>query len=150
MKFLMLCFFNLMIFTITSAQDSTTTTDTHKEQTTHEILQLTKTADSDKYGLTGDFPVKVGTGKKGGPYNQRAYLDLLRDGQGNKIKYARIGACCPYSSENALFGGTALVDRYGIVYKDKNGKKKKAEIFISFYDYEEPMIPVGFQAATDK
>jgi hypothetical protein len=114
-----------------------------------EITALTKMADSDKYGFTGEFPVKVGTGKRGGPYNQRAYLELLRDGRGKPVEYKRVGGgCCPYKSENALFGDFALVDSYEIKYKDKDGKKKKAIIYISFYDYEEPMIPVGFQSAS--
>lgn len=108
-------------------------------------------ADSEKYGLTGEFPVKVGTGAKGGPANQRAYLELLRDGQGDPVKHRRVGGgCCPYESENALLGGYALVDTYEVLYKDKDGNKKKTVIYISFYDYEEPMIPVGFQAIPPK
>jgi hypothetical protein len=131
-----------------SAQDSTAKAP--EASVKHEITALTKTADSDKYALTGEFPVKVGTGKTG-PANQRAYLELLRDAQGNPVTYKRIGGgCCPYKSKNALFGDDALVDRYEVTYRDKEGKEQKTIIYISFYDYEEPMIPVGFQAAASK
>lgn len=130
-------------------QDTTVTKTVEPTKAVNEITQLTKMADSDRYGLTGEFPVKVGKGAKGGPYNQRAYLELLRDGQGNPVEFKRVGGgCCPYKSKNALFGDYALVDSYEVVYKDKEGKKKKVVIYISFYDYEEPMIPVGFQASS--
>lgn len=141
-----------ILFLLTSyclfSQDTISTKTSNSTRELYEIKQLTKMADSEKYGLTGEFPVKVGSGSKGGPYNQRAYLELLRDGQGNPVEYKRVGGgCCPYKSKNALFGDYALVDQYEVSYKDKEGKKKKAIIYISFYDYEEPLIPAGFQAA---
>jgi hypothetical protein len=143
------------LFLLTSyclfGQDTTGTDTSKPAKVLYEITRLSKMADSEKYGLTGEFPVKVGTGPRGGPANQRAYLELLRDGQGNPVEYKRVGGgCCPYKSENAMFGDYALVDSYEVVYKNKDGKKKKAIIYISFYDYEEPMIPVGFQAASSQ
>jgi hypothetical protein len=110
------------------------------------ITKLTEVAENNKYGFTGELPVKVGIGPKGGPANQRAYLDLLRDSGGNKIKYSRLGSCCAYASEKALMG-MAFVDRYEIQYLDKEGNKQKTVVFISFYDYEEPKILFGFSAA---
>jgi hypothetical protein len=110
------------------------------------ITKLTAIADNNKYGFTGELPVKVGIGPKGGPANQRAYLDLLRDPAGNKIKYSRLGSCCAYVSEKALMG-MAFVDRYEIQYSDKEGNKQKAVVFISFYEYEEPKILFGFSTA---
>ena len=118
------------------------TTETHIE--TYSILYLTRTAKNKKYGFTSDNPIKVGKGPNGGPANQRAYMDLLRDQQGNPIKYERIGSCCAYDSPNAIFG-KALVDIYEIKFVTEKGKKKKEVIYISFYDYEEPMILYGFK-----
>jgi hypothetical protein len=111
-----------------------------------ELKSLTKMAESDKYGLTPEYPVKVGKTGNSGPLNQRMYLELLRDAQGNKLKYERVGSCCAYKSENG-FMGYAMVDRYEVKYKDKDGNAKKTIIYISFYDFEEPLIPVGFQGS---
>ena len=105
----------------------------------HSILRLTKTADNDKYGFTPEKPIKVGSGPDGGPANQRAYLELLRDAQGKPIKYERLGSCCDYKSENGFFG-MALLDKYEIIYLNEKGKEKKATVYISFYDYEEQQI----------
>jgi hypothetical protein len=137
----------LTLFYFGFGQNTADSTEEQSSSQLNEIMQLTKVAESEKYGLTGEMPIKVGKGSRGGPFNQRAYLELLRDAQGNPIKYERIGGgCCPYKSKNALFGDYALVDRYEVTYKDANGKKKKTILYISFYDYEEPMIPVGFKA----
>lgn len=110
----------------------------------HSILRLTKTATDGKYGFSEDNPVKVGTGAEGGPANQRAYLHLLRDAQGKPIKYKRIKSCCPHKSEHG-FMGTALLDQYEIIYLNEKKKEKKAIVYISFYDYEEPQILHGFK-----
>jgi tetratricopeptide (TPR) repeat protein len=113
-------------------------------QKTNSILRLTNPAISDKYGFTEKDPVKVGAGPFGGPANQRAYLELLRDPKGNPVKYERIGSCCQYKSENGLMG-YAMLDKYKIGYIDENGNPATVVIYISFYDYEEPMILMGFK-----
>jgi len=110
----------------------------------HSILSLKKTADNDKYGFTPGNPVKVGTGPNGGPANNRAYLDLLRDARGNPINYKRVGSCCPYPSKNGPFG-MGMLDHYQITFQNEKGKKRKADVYISFYDYEEPQILFGFK-----
>lgn len=116
------------------------TTD-HSER--HSILRLEKTAPDDTYG-SRDNPIRVGTGPDGGPANQHTYLELLRDQQGKPVKYERHGSCCHYDSPNG-FMGTAMLDIYGITYLDAKGKKKTKTVYISFYDYEEPMILHGFK-----
>lgn len=115
----------------------------------YSILRLTKTADNDKYGFTQENPVKVGTGPESGPANERAYLDLLRDAQGKPIKYQRLSSCCAHASEYGPFG-MALLDVYEITYLNEKGKKKKALVYISFYDYEEPKILYGFKTVGQK
>lgn len=116
-----------------------------RESNYANILYLTKTADDKSYGFTGENPIKVGMGLMSGPANQRAYLNLLRDSQGKQITYERKGSCCDYNSANAMYG-IAKVDLYEITYLNEKGKKKKTELYISFYDYEEPLIPIGFQS----
>lgn len=115
----------------------------------HSILRFTKTADSKKYGFTSEFPIKTGLGPDGGPANQRAYLNLLRDAKGKSIKYERIGSCCSYKSENAIFG-LSLLDKYEITYIDSKGKEQKDIVYISFDDYEEPQILYGFKTVRQK
>jgi tetratricopeptide (TPR) repeat protein len=116
---------------------------------THSILSLTKTADNKEYGFTSEKPIKVGKGPDGGPGNNRAYLNLLRDAMGKPISYERKGSCCAYESKNG-FMGMALLDHYEIKYLNEKGKKKKASVYISFYDYEEPQILFGFKTVGQK
>jgi tetratricopeptide (TPR) repeat protein len=110
----------------------------------HNIFKLTKISEDEKYGFTAEKPIKVGKGDNGGPANERNYLDLIIDSKGNLIKYERVGSCCPYESKNSPFG-LAMVDHYEITYLNEKGKKKKTSIYISFYDYEEPLILFGFK-----
>jgi len=120
------------------------TCESQRESNYSNILNLPKNSTDKTYGFSGDNPIKVGTGLKGGPANQRAFLNLLRDSHGNIITYERMGSCCDYESKNGFFG-TAKSDIYEITYLDKTGNVKKVNLHISFYDYEEPMIPIGFQ-----
>lgn len=117
--------------------------DTSKTEI-HTITRLNSISDDLTYGTTGENPVKVGTGPNGGPANQRAYLNLLRDSKGNPIQYERTGTCCMYSSPNGLMG-FALVDVYLVRYRDAKGRKKKMNLYLSFYDYEDPKVIYGFK-----
>jgi len=108
------------------------------------ILYLSKTATDKSYGYSGDNPIKVGFGIKGGPENQRSFLNLLRDGQGNTISYKRAGSCCEYKSEHGMLG-YAMSDIYVIYYLNINGEKEQTKMYLSYYEYEEPMIPMGFK-----
>lgn len=117
--------------------------DIEKKAEINIITELTKLADSEKYGFTQEMPVKVGKGKTG-PANQRDYLSLLRDAQGNPITYERVGSCCDYKTPNGLMGFGRL-DKYEITYRNEKNKKKTAIVYITFYDYEEPLILHGFK-----
>ena len=107
------------------------------------IYRLQKTSENPAYGFSKDHPVRVGSFTGGGPQSQEAYLRLLRDPRGNAIKFHRVGSCCHYETENGIMGLGAL-DIYEIMYLDSKGKKKQAKIYITFYDYEEPMNLYGF------
>jgi hypothetical protein len=97
---------------------------------------------ADLYGYSKERPILVG----GGPAQQRAYLESLRDAQGKRISYVRKGSCCPYptNSPSAMFGG-GMLDVYEITYRDADDNPKKVNVFISFYDYEEPKPIKGFR-----
>jgi tetratricopeptide (TPR) repeat protein len=119
------------------------------EKDLHPILSLTKVASNNKYGFTSENPIKVGAGPDGGPSNERAYLNLLRDKKGKPIEYVRRGSCCEYKSDKGLFG-SAMLDKYEITYLNDKGEKEKSIIYISFYDYEEPKILFGFKTVGQK
>lgn len=109
------------------------------------ILYLTEVAGSEAYGFTQEEPVLVGVGPEGGPANQQRYLRLLRDPQGNPITFKRLGSCCEYPSENGFFG-SAMLDQYEINYSDQEGNPQSRIVYMSFYDYESPLILKGFQS----
>lgn len=118
--------------------------DTSTKKDIHTIMWLTETTPDIKYGFSPDRPVKVGTGYDGGPANQRAYLDLLRDAKGNPVKYTRIESCCAYPSPNAL-KGLALLDKYEVTFRNENNEEKVVMVYLTFYDYEAPQVLNGFR-----
>ena len=111
----------------------------------HAILRLSAISTDPNYGTSPEHPVRVGFGPEGGPNNARTYLELLRDPNGRPLKNERIGNCCPYESTHSLFGTKAMLDKYQIIYRTTDGEEKKAIVFISFYDYEEPLILAGMK-----
>jgi len=116
----------------------------------HSILRLTRMADNDDYGYTPEHPVRVGKGPESGPNNVRTYLELLRDANGKPLKYERIGTCCPYKSDHAFFGKEAMEEKYQITYTAADGSIKTAFIYLTFYDYEEPLILAGMGTVKSK
>jgi len=96
------------------------------------------------YGFTLENPIKVGVG----PKNQKLYLEALRDVQGNKIEYRRIGVGGYYESRNGLMG-IASIDSYEVKYRNKEGNKKTDTLYLTFYDYHHPKIPLGFLGRKD-
>jgi tetratricopeptide (TPR) repeat protein len=115
------------------------------DTTIHSILRLTRTADSSSYGFTPEHPVRVGRGPESGPDNVITYLELLRDAKSKPLTYQRIGTCCFYRSEHALFGNEAPEEKYQVTYFAADGSLKKGFIYLTFYDYEEPLILAGMK-----
>lgn len=113
------------------------------------ILRLTKFSESNDYGFTPEQPIKVGAGPNGGPANQQAYLNLLRDKQGRPIYYKRIGSCCMFDTPNGI-GGKGMLDKYEITFRNENNEEVKTVVYISFYDYEELKIIKGFKTVASK
>lgn len=112
----------------------------------YNISKLTETAADAKYGYTSKNPIKVGTGKDGGPANVRAYLGLLRDARKKPVQYHRIAGCCPHKA--AGYTGNVTLEEYEITYTDETGAEKTAKLYLSYYEYDNPKIPVGLKAAT--
>ena len=132
-----------IIFTLTYCASKSpkilgTTTNPTENSSNHQPFDnISKYSKNKKYGLSGKYPVKVG---KQSAQNQRRYLSSLAGPNGEQLEFHRRGSCCPYESENAIFG-RALVDVYEVSYE---GLKEPVLIYISLYDYEPLFIPVGF------
>lgn len=101
------------------------------------FIDITEYSENEDYGLTGEFPVKVGDRSA---TNQQRFIASLAGPNGEALSFTRKGSCCGYKSENG-FGGVALVDVYEVTYP---GLKKPVMLYISFYDFEKLYIPKGF------
>jgi tetratricopeptide (TPR) repeat protein len=110
------------------------------------ITKLTQTSADATYGFTSKNPIKVGTGKQGGFGNVRAYLALLRDAKKKPVSYKRIQACCSYRPKT--MPNNVLAEEYEITYTDETGTSVTKKLYLSYFEYEEPKIPLGLAAAT--
>lgn len=95
------------------------------------------------YGVTEKNPIRVGQ-KGGGPSAEQAFLNSLRGPHGEAVEYKRLGSCCFFETPNGLMDGKALLDRYEVTYV---GLEKPIVLYLDMYDYEQPLIPVGFSKA---
>ncbi len=99
------------------------------------------------YGYSPENPIKVGKGKKGGPANERIFLELLRDAHEDPVTAIRLGSCCPFPSKNGVMG-VAMCDLYKIKYRNEKGKALEVIIYLTFYEYDKPEAPTYFTLAT--
>ncbi|MFN8353265.1 MAG: tetratricopeptide repeat protein [Spirosomataceae bacterium] len=107
----------------------------------YALLRLTQTSTNPKYGFTKENPVRVGPGYNDVTENITAYLDLLRDAQGKPLRYKQTGSCCNYNAKI----GQARIDIFEVIYKNAAGQDKKASVYITFGEYEEPQMLAGFK-----
>ena len=107
-------------------------------------LILTEYTTDTSYGYSALNPIFVGNNIYTGPQSERYFLDQLYDLNGIKVKYERVQSCCQYPSKNG-FMGFAMLDVYRIYYTDSNSNNVTQDIFISMYDYNKPLIPLGFK-----
>lgn len=115
-----------------------------KDKKVYEVNALSKVATEKDYGYAPTNPIKVGKDENGRDSNIDAYFKLLRSPNGKKLIYHRVGSCCPYPSENGI-NGKALLYKYQIDYDGRSGKKDPIYMYITYYDYESPKVPIGFQ-----
>lgn len=99
----------------------------------------TKKSKDETYGYKEENPIRVGGGLMGGAANERKFLDALAGPEGESISYKRLGSCCMFETPNSSMGG--LLDIYEITWK---GQDEPVKLYLNMYDYEKPLIPVGF------
>lgn len=98
-------------------------------------------SDDPDYGYTDQKPIRVGSKEEfGGPAAEQAYLNLLLDAQGNKVKYKRL-----FSGGNDPEG--TILDCYEVTVSSGT----KVRLWISMYapknkPSKQP-APVGFYKA---
>ncbi|MBC7890891.1 MAG: tetratricopeptide repeat protein [Sphingobacteriaceae bacterium] len=107
------------------------------------LLKLGEVAADPKYGFTKTTPVKVGVGANSDTENIETYLDLLRDAQSKPLKYRKT-ASAPFFSKNAP-GGKGTVDAYELRYLDASGQEKRKTVYLTRYEFEEPLVVYGFK-----
>ncbi len=107
------------------------------------LLKLGDVSADPKYGFTKTTPVKVGIGANSDSENIETYLDLLRDTQGKPLKYRKL-ASSPMFSKNAP-GGKGTVDAYELRYLDASGQEKRKTVYLTRYEFEEPLVVSGFK-----
>lgn len=107
------------------------------------LLKLGDVSADPKYGFTKTTPVNVGIGANSDTENIETYLDLLRDAQGKPVKHRKV-ASSPMFSKNAP-GGKGTVDAYELRYLDASGQEKKKTVYLTRYEFEEPLVVSGFK-----
>jgi chromosome segregation ATPase len=112
------------------------------------ITQLTKRAIKDSYGFEMSNPIRVGKNKERQDYNIVLYLQLLRDVEGKPVQFVRYGSCCRYTTENGL-RNEGLLESYRVTYKNEEGKKIETTLYFTFYDFNKPKVPKGFNTNHD-
>ena len=101
-------------------------------------------SDDKTYGFEESNPVKVGgASESSGPKNEQRFLNALLGPNGEKIKYFRVGSCCPFKTPNGLINNTGMLDRYSVYW---TGGKDTLSIYINMYDKGDLKIPVGLTA----
>ncbi len=116
-------------------QNIVATCDTNNIIVSRYLLKILdkKSTDSD-YGYSEFKPIKVGGNKI---ERLEQYLSMLRDKNGLPISFKHLNNCCPYKSNYGTFG-KGLCDTYEI-----NLYGERRVLFLSLYDYDEPLVPVG-------
>jgi len=92
------------------------------------------------YGISEKNPIKVGRAH-GGPRDEDLYFDSVRGPKGERLHVKRVGSCCEFKTPNGWVSGVGLLDKFEVNYK---GLEKPAVLYLDIYDYEKPLVPVGF------
>jgi hypothetical protein len=102
---------------------------------------ITKNATDKKYGYDEDYPINVGfTSLEDGENNQNRFLNALAGPNGEKIKYEKKDACCPFPTKKTEMGA-GVIDIFEITWE---GQKKPILLYINKFEKGELMIPLGF------
>ena len=124
--------------TIQNIDDSIATPELN--QTTGSYV-ITKMAKDKKYGYNQDYPVNVGFRTiEEGYINQVRFLNALAGPKGEKIKFEKKDACCPFPTKKNVMGA-GTIDVYQITWE---GIPKPILLYINRFEKGELMIPMGF------
>lgn len=104
---------------------------------------ITKNATDKKYGYNEDYPINVGfTSLEDGENNQNRFLNALAGPNGEKIKYEKKDACCPFPTKKTEMGA-GVIDIFEITWE---GQKKPVLLYLNRFEKGELMIPLGLTA----
>ena len=104
---------------------------------------ITKNATSKKYGYNEDYPVNVNfTSVEDGSKNQIRFLNALAGPKGEKIKYTKKDACCPFPTKKTDTGA-GTIDTFEITWE---GQVKPLLLYINKFEKGELLIPMGLTA----
>ena len=100
---------------------------------------------SEDYGYSQEAPIRVAGLADRGPASERAYLDRLRDADGNPVTYERQGSCCAFRTPNGMIDDTGLLDMYEVTRSDGS----TVVLYLNMYDppQGELRAPAGFTLA---
>lgn len=130
------------------SQSSTSGGSGAKVRANYQLLnettfQLTGISEDATYGFSEKNAIKVGDpgADRGGPLNERRFLNALLGPNGESIMYTRKGACCQVKSDNG-FMGYAMLDMYELMYE---GLENPIVLYINMYDPSSDLkAPKGF------
>lgn len=125
----------------TSAKGNTRTTKV--QYLDENTYLLTEQSTEKSYGFYQSNPVKVGSSGGGGPVNERRFLRALLGPNGEELRFARAGSCCPFKTPNGLIENMGMLDQYRVTWE---GARDTLTIFINMYDEGDLKIPVGLTA----
>ncbi|MEO8235290.1 MAG: 2-dehydro-3-deoxyphosphooctonate aldolase [Flavobacterium sp.] len=104
---------------------------------------ITKNATSKKYGYNEDYPINVNfTSVQDGLNNQIRFLNALAGPKGEKIKYIKKDACCPFPTKKTDTGA-GTIDTFEITWE---GQTKPILLYINKFEKGELLIPLGLTA----
>lgn len=112
----------------------------HPERGKPPFFLLTTMSNDPEYGKTESKPVKVGGINEAGHRNQYWFFKMLRGPNGEMLEISRIGHCCGFNAPNG-YKGTGLLDKWKI---DIPSTGETFVLYLNSYEFENPLIPVGF------
>lgn len=109
------------------------------EKTAERLVVIQGISTDPEYGYDSKKPVHAGSAAR-----QRAYLDVLRGPNGEKVTYTRTGGCAAYKDLSQPFG-QAIIDCYQVSWE---GLATPKVLFINLYKSESLWAPQGFTEAS--
>ena len=123
--------------TLKNVDDNAPTPTLTKENT----FLLTEYSKDKKYGYNPDYPINVFyKNTKDENLNAKRFLDALAGPNGEKIKFEKKDACCPFPTKKTDMGA-GTIDIFQISW---TGLPKPILLYINRFEKGELMIPLGF------